>query len=328
MPKFGHVGPYSEQVKRDHDGKIVDIIPKGNPMEDAGVGLVLLVNSKTRITTVNLLTGPWGFAYHGFRSLSFDEKEADNQTSPSQSESKKLDTYWRKFEEYVSPKSNFRLARYKLRALKQQKEESVDSFLRKGKPNKGKFSKKIHTIDECGSQEPPASQLYYNSIAIDSIVKGETQAIVNLQIDSGQVTQQLPCKINTGAEGNIPPIGSYTQLHPHTPRDQDGRPQGLKPSNTKITAFGGHIIEQYGTCLLSLSHGDITNKCAFHVVDTEGPIILGLPTCSDMKLVTLNHVITAKPASAATAPASMDYSTDKSSLLSEHAKCFKGIGCF
>ncbi|XP_048581648.1 uncharacterized protein LOC116614190 isoform X2 [Nematostella vectensis] len=35
MPKFGHVGPYSEQVKRDHDGKIVDIIPKGNPMEDA-----------------------------------------------------------------------------------------------------------------------------------------------------------------------------------------------------------------------------------------------------------------------------------------------------
>ncbi|XP_048576562.1 uncharacterized protein LOC125573122 [Nematostella vectensis] len=36
MPKFGHVGPYSEQVKRDHDGKIIDIIPKGNPMEDAG----------------------------------------------------------------------------------------------------------------------------------------------------------------------------------------------------------------------------------------------------------------------------------------------------
>ena len=29
-------------------------------------------------------------------------------------EEKKLDTYWAKFESYVSPKSNFRLARYKL----------------------------------------------------------------------------------------------------------------------------------------------------------------------------------------------------------------------
>lgn len=35
-------------------------------------------------------------------------------------ERKKLDTYWAKFESYVSPKSNFRLARYKLRTIKQE----------------------------------------------------------------------------------------------------------------------------------------------------------------------------------------------------------------
>ncbi|XP_028514608.1 uncharacterized protein LOC114574966 [Exaiptasia diaphana] len=44
---------------------------------------------------------------------------------------KKLSTYWKKFEEYVAPKSNFRLARYKLRTLKQQEDESVDSFIKK-----------------------------------------------------------------------------------------------------------------------------------------------------------------------------------------------------
>ena len=32
-------------------------------------------------------------------------------------ETKKLDTYWTKFETYLAPKSNFRLARYKLRSL-------------------------------------------------------------------------------------------------------------------------------------------------------------------------------------------------------------------
>jgi len=33
---------------------------------------------------------------------------------------KKLDTYWTRFANYLSPKSNFRLARYKLRTLKQE----------------------------------------------------------------------------------------------------------------------------------------------------------------------------------------------------------------
>ena len=46
-------------------------------------------------------------------------------------ERKKLSTYWEKFEEYVAPRSNFRLARYKLRTLKQEPGESVDSFLKK-----------------------------------------------------------------------------------------------------------------------------------------------------------------------------------------------------
>ncbi len=46
-------------------------------------------------------------------------------------EAKKLDTYWTKFKEYLSPKSNFRLSRFKLRSLKQGSNEPVDSFVKK-----------------------------------------------------------------------------------------------------------------------------------------------------------------------------------------------------
>ena len=46
-------------------------------------------------------------------------------------EKKKLGTYWEKFEDFVAPRSNLRLARYKLRTLKQAAGESVDSFLKK-----------------------------------------------------------------------------------------------------------------------------------------------------------------------------------------------------
>ena len=45
-------------------------------------------------------------------------------------EKKKLSTYWAKFENYVAPRSNFRLARYKLRTIKQEPSETVDSFLK------------------------------------------------------------------------------------------------------------------------------------------------------------------------------------------------------
>ena len=49
----------------------------------------------------------------------------------SSEEKKKLDTYWTRFESFLSPKSNFQLLRYKLGTLKQQPGESVDSFVKK-----------------------------------------------------------------------------------------------------------------------------------------------------------------------------------------------------
>ena len=44
---------------------------------------------------------------------------------------KKLKTYWDKFNAYAAPKSNFRLARYKLRGIEQGPDEAIDKFVKR-----------------------------------------------------------------------------------------------------------------------------------------------------------------------------------------------------
>ena len=46
-------------------------------------------------------------------------------------EKKKLNTYWTHFENYLAPKSNLQLLRYKFRTLKQEPGETEDSFVKK-----------------------------------------------------------------------------------------------------------------------------------------------------------------------------------------------------
>ena len=38
--------------------------------------------------------------------------------------------YWDRFGKYVAPKSNFKIARFKLRSMKQDNGESVDAFMK------------------------------------------------------------------------------------------------------------------------------------------------------------------------------------------------------
>ena len=46
----------------------------------------------------------------------------------SDTESNILSVYWDRFGKYVAPKSNFRIARFKLRSMKQDNGESVDAY--------------------------------------------------------------------------------------------------------------------------------------------------------------------------------------------------------
>ena len=172
------------------------------------------------------------------------------------------------------------------------------------------------------------TQLYSHSLYINSVSENDPLALLQLQVDSGQVTEPLLCKIDTGAEGNIITVDTFKPLCPQSRYSSDGTPLGPTPSGTTIYAFGGHITPHFGTCELILSHHGHSKSCALHVANTEGPTTLGLPTCSDMKLVTLNYGIATTQTRAVPTPDSQGNTDAKSEILCQHQDCFQGIGCF
>ena len=126
------------------------------------------------------------------------------------------------------------------------------------------------------------------------------------------------------------PVNTYKQLFPSAPCDSVGTPLGLKPSTTAITAFGGHNIPHFGTCMLNLTYNGRSNSYPFHVVNSGGPTILGLPTCIDMNLVTLNYTIThneSTPMAGITSTPAGNPEAKKQ-LIQQHTDCLEGIGCF
>ena len=71
----------------------------------------------------------------------------------------------------------------------------------------------------------------------------------------------------------------------------------MHPFNMHITAYGGHTVTHYGTCKLQVTHRNESVLSTFHVVKSNGPSIIGLPTSRALKLVTLHHAMNIGPTS-------------------------------
>ena len=416
-------------------------------------------NEQEKVSYLLVWTGDEGIELASTWSLNADQK-------------KKLDTYWNKFENCVAPKSNFRLARFKLRTIKQGKDETVDSFVKQvrvlvseckftnpdehiidalifGSNNprelleqdatltleraidiartqeatshqlhdiRGNGSTEVHdlkhtpkpvshqTCGDCGtihslsnkalcpahgskckacgkanhwkrvcrsskgnkpqpkksgkgsykghprqtlhsleeqeiptmSASPDVSQLYFDTIVINDMME-KRQATLEAQVNAGEQPTPLLCKVDTGAEGNVIPVNTYKRIFPSTPCDSVGTPLGLSPSTTAITAFGRHNVPHYGTCTLNLTYNGHSNSYLFHVINTGGPTILGLPTCTNMNLITLGFSITQTESAPATGTTSIPVTGMTSTsaanpeatkqLLQQYPDCFKGVGC-
>ena len=72
----------------------------------------------------------------------------------------------------------------------------------------------------------------------------------------------------------------------------------------------------------------------FHVTDTDGPVILGLPTCKALDLITINYTHDIKTETAERKH-SMEQNNigveDKAAhaqIMTDYKDCFEGIGCF
>ena len=73
-----------------------------------------------------------------------------------------------------------------------------------------------------------------------------------------------------------------------------GMPTGLRKCKTKLTAYNGTNIPQLSALDTVITWKDEETKkvnkmdTTFYVMDTPGPAILGLPSCSRLRIVNLN----------------------------------------
>lgn len=96
-----------------------------------------------------------------------------------------------------------------------------------------------------------------------------------------------------------------------------------------LTAYGGQRIECMGTCQLFIHYKSKIKEVPFTVTNVQGPAMLGLKTCEELRLVTINCSIQAdsKRTTSATKPHDKRPLT-KDKLVQEYKDCFEGIGTF
>ena len=103
----------------------------------------------------------------------------------------------------------------------------------------------------------------------------------------------LRCKVDTGTGGNVMPLQTFTKLFTNQ-LTKTGMPTGLQKCNTKLTAYTGTNIPQLGSLETTITWKDEetqeVNKMdtTFYVANTPEPEILGLPSCSRLRIVNLN----------------------------------------
>jgi len=123
---------------------------------------------------------------------------------------------------------------------------------------------------------------------MSQVTKDDTQAFLEVEVESDQCKNLLLCKVDTGAEGNFILLSTNKSLFPGSPYNHYGISTSLSPSSTIISALGRHTVYHCGTCVLKLAHQGSCKPYHCHVVDVYGPTILALPICTDLNLVILN----------------------------------------
>ena len=131
-------------------------------------------------------------------------------------------------------------------------------------------------------------ELKFNEIRTDS--NNDLTADIHFTLRGQLATMTV--KVDTGAEGNILPLRTYLRIYPEHctgPLPTHGH---LKRSLTTLTVYNGESMNHYGTIDLDITLKDYTTRATFFVAESPGPIILGLPSTKQMKIITINQMKT------------------------------------
>ena len=101
-----------------------------------------------------------------------------------------------------------------------------------------------------------------------------------------QQPASLKAKVDTGAQGNIQPTRIFKDMCPNPQKEL------VKKSATISTAYNGTRIPQTGKISLKCKHeGNEWSNESFFIAETDGPAILGLPSCRALKMITLHCTV-------------------------------------
>ena len=86
----------------------------------------------------------------------------------------------------------------------------------------------------------------------------------------------MKCKLDTRASVNVMPLAAYKIINP-SEFTKDNKPiGGFGQDRTTLRGYSGNIIKQYGTRLIKAFWNNKYWVILFHIVETQGPILLGL----------------------------------------------------
>ena len=118
---------------------------------------------------------------------------------------------------------------------------------------------------------------------IEAIGRSNSQSEATVVIDIGE--GQVRMKLDTGAEVSVLPARVYKQLQSQDKSLKDMLM--IKPTNTKLVAYGGADIPVLGTCNILCSHNETNTPITFYVVEVEGRTVLSLQACQSLNLIKL-----------------------------------------
>jgi len=142
----------------------------------------------------------------------------------------------------------------------------------------------------------------------------EIQGSTRRNIQSDLLVNDIPVsfKLDTGAECDVISLGLANELNARVP-----------PTNMLLKSFGGHQLDTVGKCLLDTKvkkdYKGLTPLECYVLRDNVRPL-LGLESCLDLELITLNNKVEQ-------IGLSVDEVQEKVTLLDEFQDVFKGLGC-
>ena len=141
----------------------------------------------------------------------------------------------------------------------------------------------------------------------------EIQGSARRNIQSDLLVNDIPVsfKLDTGAECNVISLALANDLNAQ-----------VQPTSMLLKSFGGHQLDTVGKCLLETKAKEAkgSTPLEFYVLRDNVRPLLGLESCLDLELITLNNKVEQ-------IGLSVNEGQEKFTLLDEFQDVFKGLGC-